>query len=76
MKKSELFKLKYLGQIIDETGRRLDPAKPWNTIHIDFAGPIKEAYYLVVVVGFTKWPEVLNCRRQTTTVTINFMKFL
>lgn len=40
----------------------------------DFAGPLNEAYYLVVVDSYTKRPEILKCRKLTFTVTINFFK--
>lgn len=46
---------------------------PLSKIHIDFAGPINTAYYLVVVDSYTKWSEVLKGRRPTTTVTISFL---
>ena len=47
--------------------------KPWSRIHADFAGPLEDFYYLIVVDSYSKWPEVLRCRRPTTGTTIGFL---
>ena len=47
--------------------------QPWSRIHVDFAGPIEDIYYLIVVDSYTKWPEVLRCKRPTTGVAITFL---
>ena len=47
--------------------------QPWSRIHMDFAGPMEDIYYLIVVNSYTKWPEVLRCKRPTTGVTITFL---
>ena len=47
--------------------------KPWQRIHVDFAGPKEDFYYLIVVDSYSKWPEVLRCRRPTTGTTIGFL---
>ena len=47
--------------------------QPWSRIHIDFAGPLEDHYYLIVVDRYSKWPEVLRCKRPTTAVTIGFL---
>ena len=41
------------------------PTRPWQRLHMDFAGPIKGISYLVVVDAHSKWPEV--CPMTTTT---------
>ena len=46
---------------------------PWQRIHIDFAGPIDNKYYRIVVDSHWKWPEVLHCKRLTTNWTIGFL---
>uniref|UniRef100_A0A1X7V4Q1 Integrase catalytic domain-containing protein n=1 Tax=Amphimedon queenslandica TaxID=400682 RepID=A0A1X7V4Q1_AMPQE len=33
------------------------PTKPWRRIHIDFAGPLLNKTYLVIVGAFSKWPQ-------------------
>ena len=47
--------------------------QPWSRIHVDFAGPLEDFYYLNVVDSYSKWPEVLRCRRPTTGTTIGFL---
>ena len=47
--------------------------QPWSRIHIDFAGPLNDHYYLIIVDSYTKWPEVLRCKRPTTGTTIDFL---
>ena len=47
--------------------------QPWSRIHVDFAGPLEDFYNLIVVDIYSKWPEVLRCRRPTTGTTIGFL---
>ena len=47
--------------------------QPWSRIHVDFAGPMEDIYYLIVVDGYTKWPEVLRGKRPTAGVAITFL---
>ena len=42
-------------------------------IHVDFAGPLEDFYYLIVVDSYSKWPEVLRCRRPTMGTTTGFL---
>ena len=46
---------------------------PWSRIHLDFAGPVDGVYYLIIVDSFSKWPEVIQCRKPTSEVVINFL---
>ena len=46
------------------------PSRPWKHIHVDFVGPIFDKTYLVVVDGYSKWPEVLEMTSTTTVKTI------
>ena len=50
--------------------------QPLSRIHVDFAGPMEDVYYLIVVDSYTKWPEVLGCKRPTTGVAITFLQEL
>ena len=45
----------------------------WSRIHVDFEGPMEDVYYLIVIDSYTKWPEVLRCKRPTTGVAITFL---
>ncbi|KAG8226123.1 hypothetical protein J437_LFUL003270 [Ladona fulva] len=47
------------------------PAKPWNRLHIDFAGPLHGFHWLVIVDARTKWPEVFSMKNATSQATIN-----
>lgn len=41
------------------------PTTPWDTLHIDFAGPVEGKMLLIIVDAFSKWLEV----RQMNTIT-------
>ncbi|KAK6171969.1 hypothetical protein SNE40_018385 [Patella caerulea] len=36
------------------------PSKPWERIHIDFAGPFLGYMFLIIVDSHSKWPEVIK----------------
>jgi hypothetical protein len=48
--------------------------KPWTRVHVDFAGPMEGAWYLIMVDAFSKWPEVVQTRSITSQTTINLMR--
>ncbi|XP_062557959.1 uncharacterized protein K02A2.6-like [Armigeres subalbatus] len=48
--------------------------KPWERVHIDYAGPITGDYYLIVVDSYTKWPEIIQTHSTTTAATIAILK--
>ena len=41
------------------------PSKPWQRVHIDFAGPFQNRMYLIVVDAHSKWPEVIEMTTTT-----------
>ena len=45
----------------------------WSRILTDYAWPLENFYYLIVVDTYSKWPEVLRCSKHTTATTINFL---
>lgn len=47
-----------------------EPARPWQRIHIDFAGPEKGFMWLIVVDAKSKWPEIRKMSTTTATATI------
>lgn len=48
--------------------------RAWSRIHIDFAGPIKGFYFLIVVDSFSKWTEVFKTKSMTSSFTINKLR--
>lgn len=52
------------------------PKEPWSRIHIDYAGPFFDQYFLIVVDAYTKWLEVIPTISITTTATIKILKNL
>ena len=52
------------------------PYKPWQRIRIDFAGPMLDKQFLVIVDTNSKWPEVFPMNKITTTKTIEFQAAL
>ena len=49
------------------------PARPWQRIHIDFAGPFLGTMFLITVDAHSKWPEVVP---MTTTSAIRTIETL
>ena len=50
------------------------PTRPWQRIHVDFAGPLLGRSYLIVVDVYSKWPEVVEMRSTTTSATIRELR--
>ena len=42
------------------------PSKPWQRVHIDFAGPFQNKMYLIVIDAHSKWPEVVEMTTTTS----------
>ena len=49
------------------------PSRPWQRIHLDFAGPFQGTTFLVVVNANSKWPEVFPMTSTTTAKTIEVL---
>lgn len=49
---------------------------PWNRIHIDYMGPIKGKYCLIVIDAFSKWLEVFLMSSITSEQTIDRLRGL
>ena len=49
------------------------PSKPWQRIHVDFAGPFMNTMFFVVVDAHSKWPEVVMMKSTTSTKTIKVL---
>ena len=42
------------------------PSKPWQHLHVDYAGPFQGWMFLVVIDAHSKWPEVQEVSAATT----------
>ena len=52
------------------------PCKPWRRLHLDFAGPLFNKSYLVIVDAFSKWPEVWEMGSTSASKTIEILQHL
>ncbi|CAH8548360.1 unnamed protein product, partial [Dicrocoelium dendriticum] len=45
--------------------------KPWQRIHLEYAGPSNGHSYFILIVSYTKWPDVLPMQNPTAQHTSN-----
>ena len=50
------------------------PSHAWSRIHVDFAGPISNQMYFVIVDAYSKYPEVIKMSSTTSEATINVLR--
>ncbi|XP_055584942.1 uncharacterized protein K02A2.6-like [Uranotaenia lowii] len=50
------------------------PTAPFERVHVDFAGPFMNTYFIVLVDAYTKWPEVRILNNITTATTIQICR--
>ena len=50
------------------------PSRPWQRVHIDYAGPFFGHMFLVVVDAHSKWPEVVMTKSTDSEKTIEILK--
>ena len=50
------------------------PESPWHRLHIDYAGPFNDQYFLVIVDAHTKWVESFPTNSMTAATTINCLR--
>ncbi|EYC38280.1 hypothetical protein Y032_0727g1873 [Ancylostoma ceylanicum] len=50
--------------------------KPWDRIHIDYAGPLNGKMYLAVIDAYSKWPEVFEMSSSSATATLRELRML
>ena len=50
------------------------PARPWQRIHIDFAGPFLGRMFLIAIDAYSKWPEVIPMSSTSTDRTIEELR--
>ena len=52
------------------------PTRPWQRIHVDYAGPFRGRNFLIVVDAHSKWPEVIPMVSTTSSATIHELRCL
>ena len=52
------------------------PNKPWQRVHLDYAGPFIGQMWLIVVDAFSKWPEVIPMSTTTAKHTIQELRLI
>ena len=50
------------------------PARLWSCIHVDFAGPVSECNYLVVVDAYSKFPLVVKMTNTSARATVTALQ--
>ena len=50
------------------------PSRPWERVHLDFAGPFQGHMFLVGVDAFSKWPEVQVMSTTTAAATLEVLR--
>ena len=50
------------------------PKRPWQRLHLDFAGPFQGHMWLIVIDAYSKWPEVVPMKATTATRTIGKLR--
>ena len=50
------------------------PSQPWHRIHIDYAGPVNNKYFLIVVDAFSKWTNIYVTPSPTSAETVKFLR--
>jgi hypothetical protein len=50
------------------------PSQPWHRIHVDYAGPVKNKYFLIVVDAHSKWVEIFPSNGPTAGDTIKNLR--
>jgi transposase InsO family protein len=54
----------------------LPATKPWERIHIDYAGPHLGKYFLIIVDAFSKYPDVIPVSNMTSRQTVAVLRKL
>ena len=52
------------------------PSRPWQRVHIDFAGPFLNKTFLIAVDAHSKWAEVVEMCQTTTAKTITALRHM
>lgn len=52
----------------------ITPTRPWSRIHIDFAGPFYNKYFLILVDAYSRWPELFMVNNTTSATVIRLLR--
>ena len=52
------------------------PDRPWQRVHVDFAGPFKGSMFLLLVDSHSKWPEIYPMSSTTVFKTIEVLRHI
>ena len=50
------------------------PSRPWQRVHLDYAGPFQGSMFLLAVDAFSKWPEVRVMTSTTVSATLDVLR--
>ena len=50
------------------------PQVPWSRLHMDYAGPLQNHMFLIIVDAFSKWLEIVPVKKATSSVTIDKLR--
>ena len=50
------------------------PSRPWQRVHLDFAGPFQNHMFLIGVDAYSKWPEVRVMSTTTASATLDVLR--
>ena len=50
------------------------PSRPWQRVHLDYAGPFQGKMFLIAVDAFSKWPEVKVMTSTTVSATLDALR--
>ena len=52
------------------------PSRPWERIHVDFAGPVRGRQFLILVDAHSKWADAIEMSSTTSAATIRKLRGL
>ena len=50
------------------------PSKPWQRVHVDYAGPFQGTMFLIIMDAHSKLPEVISTHLTSTAKTIEILR--
>lgn len=54
----------------------ITPTRRWSRLHIDFAGPFRNKYFLIIVDAYSRWPEVFVVNNTTSATVIKYLRIV